>query len=58
MKSKNKITKLIAKDETLSGGFSVLASDQLLKLKGGFHIPRTNTNIFNCGNCGCINILC
>lgn len=58
MASKNKIAKLLSENGALSGGFSILASDQLLKLKGGFHVPRTNTNIFNCGNCGCINILC
>lgn len=58
MKSKNKIAILLSDNGTLSGGFSVLESDQLLKLKGGFHVPRTNTNIFNCGNCDCINIMC
>lgn len=58
MEPKNKIAKLLAENGALSGGFSILASDQLLKLKGGFHIPKTNTNIFNCGNCGCINIMC
>jgi hypothetical protein len=58
MKTKSKFAKLRDKEEFLSSGFGVLGSDQLLKLKGGFHIPRTNTNIFNCGNCGCINIMC
>ena len=58
MESKNKIAKLLAENGDLNGGFSILASDQLLKLKGGFRVPGTRTNIFNCGNCSCLNILC
>lgn len=58
MESTCKISKLLAENGILNGGFSIMTPDQLLKLKGGLHLPRTNMNIFNCGNCGCINIRC
>lgn len=58
MESKKKVDKLLSENKFLEEGFSILTSDQLLKLKGGFRIPRTRTNIFNCGNCTCINIMC
>lgn len=58
MESTCKISKLLAENGALSGGFSIMTPDQLLRLKGGFRIPKTRSNIFNCGNCGCINIRC
>lgn len=59
MDSENKLSKLLTEEGVFNGGFKALTSDQLDKLKGGFQVPGTDTNIFNCGNCYfCINILC
>ncbi len=59
MELKNKLPNLLTVKKNFNGGFSTLTSDQLDKLKGGLHVPNTNTNIFNCGNCyWCINICC
>lgn len=58
MDYKSKISQILDENKTFNGGFSTLTSDQLDKLKGGLRIPGTDTNIFNCGNCSCINVLC
>jgi len=57
MDSENKLSKLIAKKGKFNGGFKTLTPDQIDKLKGGFRVPGTNTNIGNCGNCSyCFNV--